>query len=240
MFNVVFEALVRRHNRAAVEASASANPPSSFRLRPPSLRAGVIPAGSTDVAGHTLHGTSDQTSIALRVAMGEQRGLDALAVFVGGRFRCLSVTVASRGFFGDNLAWSEEMRWMGPTRYEAAGLMNLLKNKSFKGDLHTVYSTILCAAQKRCFWLVLPQVVLLFFTFATVVAFFLPLLLSAFSTVNFATVVVVVVVAAAIVAFSDAIIAVGSVLAAAAIVAFAAAIIAIGSVAAANKIASTF
>ncbi len=149
MFNVVFEALVRRHNRAAVEASASANPPSSFRLRPPSLRAGVIPAGSTDVAGHTLHGTSDQTSIALRVAMGEQRGLDALAVFVGGRFRCLSVTVASRGFFGDNLAWSEEMRWMGPTRYEAAGLMNLLKNKSFKGDTCTVYC-VYCLLKVFC------------------------------------------------------------------------------------------
>ena len=79
---------------------------------------------------------------------------------------------------------------------------------------------ILCVLLTKSFFVCIISGGVPFYAFATVAAFFLPLLLSAIATANFATVVVVA--------------------AAAAIVVFAAATIAVGSVIVAPKIASTF
>ena len=95
---------------------------------------GVIPAGSTDSVSYTLHGTSCAETAALHIAAGHRRGVDVMGVGVDGRLRYTAMTIVSRGFFGDNLVWSEQLRWMGPTRYEVAGAVTFLLNKSYKGD----------------------------------------------------------------------------------------------------------
>ncbi len=137
-FNQVMDALLRKEN-----PSLDRTPPGGGEDAPPSssrLRVGVIPSGSTDVVAYTLHGTSDPESAAMHIVMGNERRVDAMGVFVADKLRCFAVTIASRGFFGNNVAWSERLRWMGPSRYEAAGVINFVANKNFEGTARVCYS----------------------------------------------------------------------------------------------------
>ena len=87
-------------------------------LRPPPLRLGVIPGGSTDAVAVALHGTGDVVTAALKVMLGESRGIDVASVHSAqGGFERFSMTMASYGYFGDVLRRSDGYRWMGPHRY---------------------------------------------------------------------------------------------------------------------------
>ncbi len=137
MFNQVCDAVVRRANGGSMETETARD------LSAPKLRLGVIPAGSTDAVAYTLHGTARADAAALHVALGDARMVDALAVSVDGAVKCLSLTIASRGFFGDNLAWSERLRFLGPSRYEAAGVVNFMANRSFQGTVFRILTEVI-------------------------------------------------------------------------------------------------
>ncbi|KAF5300184.1 hypothetical protein FQA39_LY11218 [Lamprigera yunnana] len=105
------------------------------RLPKPSLPIGIIPGGSTDTIVHSLHGTTDVTTAVIHIVLGDYMGLDLVAVHNEERLLRLFASALSYGYLGDVAYNSEELRWMGPCRYDYCGFMKVLTNKGYKGEI---------------------------------------------------------------------------------------------------------
>ncbi|KAF8055035.1 hypothetical protein HT031_006851 [Scenedesmus sp. PABB004] len=123
-----------RGRRQCAGAAGLPRPPADPRRRPRPIHA-------------RLHGTRDALTATLHIALGDSTPLDvaqvvplAVAPPVGADVaergataaaRVLpSVCVASWGFLGDVLQMSSTLRWMGPARYDVAGLLRFLGLRS--------------------------------------------------------------------------------------------------------------
>ncbi|BFZ08257.1 hypothetical protein BsWGS_11296 [Bradybaena similaris] len=129
-FSEVLNGLLDRTNSdASIEQS--------FRHKPrtPSLRIGIIPAGSTDAIAYSLVGINDPVTSALQIIIGDTVGVDVTALYKKEEFLKYTVTMSSYGYYGDLLQDSENLRWMGPNRYTWSGLKTFLANKSYEGQI---------------------------------------------------------------------------------------------------------
>ncbi|CAL4059508.1 unnamed protein product, partial [Meganyctiphanes norvegica] len=102
------------------------------------IRVGIIPGGSTDATCHGTHGTSDVVTAALHIVMGDSRNVDVAAVHSEGRLQRVATTMCSYGYFGDLLKTSDRWRKLGPSRYLLAGLVQIMKNKTYEGQVRVV------------------------------------------------------------------------------------------------------
>eukprot|EP00891_Asterochloris_glomerata_P006863 jgi/Astpho2/6863/Aster-06535 len=103
------------------------------------MRLGHIPAGSTDAVAYSLNGTRSELTAALHVALGDRMPLDVMRIDTKDGLYRFAVCVASYGYMGDLMQRSEDMRWLGPSRYNLAGALVLFQNRSYeaKGQWHT-------------------------------------------------------------------------------------------------------
>ncbi|KAL5111453.1 Ceramide kinase [Taenia crassiceps] len=100
----------------------------------PQLRIGLIPAGSTNAVIRSIHGTEDVETAAIHIALGLDVGVDVLGIHDSSTKAFLRYTVSllGYGFHGDILEPSEQLRWLGPARYDVAGAFKWLKLASYK------------------------------------------------------------------------------------------------------------
>ncbi|XP_068104558.1 ceramide kinase-like [Hyperolius riggenbachi] len=106
------------------------------KLTPCSLRIGIIPAGSTDCVCFATMGINDPVTSALHIIIGDTQPMDVCASYHDGQLMRYSVSLIGYGFFGDVLRTSESMRWVGPMRYDLAGIRMVLSNRSYHGTVH--------------------------------------------------------------------------------------------------------
>ncbi|KAG0696842.1 Ceramide kinase [Chionoecetes opilio] len=99
------------------------------------LRLGIIPGGSTDALCYSTHGTSDVVTAALHIIMGDSRQVDVASVHRDDQLLNVATSMVSYGYFGDLLRTSERWRKLGPTRYLLAGVLQLLRNRFYEGQL---------------------------------------------------------------------------------------------------------
>jgi ceramide kinase len=121
------------------------------------VRLGHIPAGSTDAVAYSLNGTRGQETAALHIALGDRTHMDVMRVDTEDGDRRYCCCVAAYGYMGDLMRESERLRWMGPSRYNLAGALQLLKNKSYRVRIQYLSSPTqsysarrVCGA--RCEW----------------------------------------------------------------------------------------
>ncbi|KAH9487790.1 hypothetical protein Btru_068344 [Bulinus truncatus] len=109
----------------------------TFRHIPksPSLRIGIIPAGSTDAIVYSLVGINDPATSALQIILGDTLGMDVNALYKKEEFVKYTVTMSGYGYYGDLLKESESLRWMGPKRYTWCGFKTFLANKAYEGEV---------------------------------------------------------------------------------------------------------
>ncbi|XP_059783264.1 ceramide kinase-like protein isoform X1 [Balaenoptera ricei] len=79
------------------------------------LPLGVIPAGSTNVLAHSLHGTSHVVTATLHIIMGHIQPVDVCTFSTTGKFLRFGFS-AMFGFGGRALALAEKHRWMSPNQ----------------------------------------------------------------------------------------------------------------------------
>ena len=112
----------------------------------PDLRVGFIPAGSTDSVALCLHGTSDPTTAALHIVLGDRRQVDVSAVHTEAGLERFVMTMSSYGYFGDLLAYSEGLRCLGRYRYDLCGVRTFLRHKSYGGTISYLPSGVSSSA----------------------------------------------------------------------------------------------
>lgn len=66
---------------------------------------------------------------------GDSHHVDVAAVHRDGRLQNVATTMVSYGYFGDLLRTSERWRKLGPTRYLLSGVLQLLRNRYYEGQL---------------------------------------------------------------------------------------------------------
>lgn len=107
------------------------------------FRLGIIPAGSTDAVVICTTGTRDPITSALQIVLGERISLD-IAQVVRWKTTTLSMdepfvryasSFAGYGFYGDVIRESENLRWIGPKRYDYAGTKVFLKHRSYEAEV---------------------------------------------------------------------------------------------------------
>jgi len=92
-------------------------------LRPVNIPVGVIGAGSTNACVYTIHGTDDPVTGIIHIVLGGSLSVDVAAVQNHtGEIIKFIVGQMSYGYLADIMLQSEELRWMGPRRYDYAGL----------------------------------------------------------------------------------------------------------------------
>ncbi|CAD7698513.1 unnamed protein product, partial [Ostreobium quekettii] len=96
-------------------------------VRSPRIRLGHIPAGSTDAVAWSLNGSRSPVSAALRVALGDRMAMDVMCIKPEKGVPRFSACLAGYGFMGDVMSTSEQMRFLGPMRYDLAGVLVFLK-----------------------------------------------------------------------------------------------------------------
>jgi len=99
------------------------------------LRIGVIPAGSTDAVACTLLGTRDAATAAAHCALGGCQPMDCLRLDGADGAQRYATNFCSYGFFGQVIALSESLRFLGPARYGAAGAAAFAQHGLFSGQL---------------------------------------------------------------------------------------------------------
>ena len=82
---------------------------------------GVIPAGSTDTVCYSLHGCRDMPTAAIHIILGDRLPVD-VTVVESGLMAKQVLSFCAFGFYGNVISISENLRWMGPSRYDVAGL----------------------------------------------------------------------------------------------------------------------
>lgn len=97
----------------------------------PGFRIGHIPAGSTDAVACTLNGTRSTFTAAVHVVLGDSVPLDVLRLDPQVGRPDFATCMVSYGFMGDLMAESENLRWLGPMRYELVGARMLAANRSY-------------------------------------------------------------------------------------------------------------
>ncbi|XP_078063058.1 ceramide kinase-like [Mustelus asterias] len=117
-FNEVMQGLI---DRAQLDAGMSERDPGAD-LVPPSLRIGIIPAGSTDCVCYSTVGVCDPVTSALHIIIGDSQPLDVCSIHRPDSPARYAVSLLGHGFYGDVLADSSGRRWMGPRRYEYSGI----------------------------------------------------------------------------------------------------------------------
>ncbi|XP_077373868.1 ceramide kinase-like isoform X2 [Festucalex cinctus] len=120
--------------RAQKDAGVDVNRPEQA-LAACSLRIGIIPAGSTDCICFATVGTNDPVTSALHIIVGDSHPMDVCSVHRDDAFLRYSLSLLGYGFYGDVLADSERKRWMGPARYDLAGLKTFLTHHHYEGTV---------------------------------------------------------------------------------------------------------
>lgn len=82
----------------------------------------VIPAGSSNALAYTLHGTDDPQTAILHILLGNAAPLDVAAIHNHSGISRFIVGQMSYGHLADTMVYSEKLRWMGPKRYDVAGV----------------------------------------------------------------------------------------------------------------------
>eukprot|EP00794_Sanderia_malayensis_P006076 gene6076-6779_t len=101
----------------------------------PNIKLGIIPAGSTDTVVYCTTGINDPMTSALHILIGDELPIDICSVWHGDELLKYSVSLMGYGFFGDVIKESEQLRWMGPRRYDFAGFRNFMANRSYVGEV---------------------------------------------------------------------------------------------------------
>ncbi|CAH8477869.1 unnamed protein product [Schistosoma turkestanicum] len=114
----------------------SGHKPGEIELKS-TIRLGVIPAGSTDAASYSVHGTNDVVTAALHIIFGDDISLDVVAVHADddGTFIRYVLTMLGYGFHADLLRNDDKRRWMGPQRYNYSGFKTFLQHASYYGEI---------------------------------------------------------------------------------------------------------
>ncbi|KAK0132150.1 Ceramide kinase [Merluccius polli] len=131
MVNEILHGLV---SRTQTDHRVDQNQPDAH-LVPCSLRIGIIPAGSTDCICYTTMGTNDPVTSALHIIVGDSQPMDVCSVHNNNTFLKYSVSLLGYGFYGDVLTDSEKKRWMGPLRYDLAGVKTFLSHNYYEGSI---------------------------------------------------------------------------------------------------------
>ncbi|XP_057685360.1 ceramide kinase family protein [Corythoichthys intestinalis] len=132
MFSEVLHGVIGRTQQ---EAGLCENDP-SVELQACPLHIGIIPAGSTDCICYATVGVTDPVTSALHIIIGDSQPLDVCSVHHANTLARYSVSLLGYGFYGDVLLQSEKKRWMGPLRYDYAGTLVYLSNRSYAGIVH--------------------------------------------------------------------------------------------------------
>ncbi|KAL5723949.1 ceramide kinase [Ranunculus cassubicifolius] len=131
---------VSEHDRLV---SSSYDENATFSFPSERFRFGIIPAGSTDAIVICTTGTRDPITSALHIVLGKRVSLD-IAQVVRWKTTKLSTdapsvryaaSFAGYGFYGDVIKESENLRWMGPKRYDYAGTKVFLKHRSYEAEV---------------------------------------------------------------------------------------------------------
>ncbi|GAB6027035.1 hypothetical protein CHUAL_013764 [Chamberlinius hualienensis] len=130
-FNEILNGLILRSQR---DVGVDANDQNATLIKP-KLRVGIIPGGSTDAMAFVTSGTNDPITAALHIVLGDNLGVDVSSVHNSNKLLLYCTTMLAYGYFGDILKASEKCRWMGPHRYDWSGFKQLLRLKSYKGEI---------------------------------------------------------------------------------------------------------
>ena len=106
-------------------------------LMKPNIKLGIIPAGSTDAIVYATSGYKMPINSTLAIALGRQTNIDVTAVHHRDEDKLIQYTASflGYGFFGDTLADSEQNRWLGPRRYDWAGIKKFFKHRLYSGEI---------------------------------------------------------------------------------------------------------
>ncbi|XP_032335763.1 ceramide kinase-like protein [Camelus ferus] len=111
--------LLRAQKNAGVETDSILTP---VPARPP---LGVIPAGSTNVLAHSLHGIPHVVTATLHIIMGHIQQVDVCTFSTTGKFLRFGFS-AMFGFGGRALALAEKHRWMPPNQRKDFAIIKAL------------------------------------------------------------------------------------------------------------------
>lgn len=99
----------------------------------------IVPGGSTDAVAYATNGINDPQTVMINFVLNKQINVDVAAVHTvddDNRLLKYCSSFLGYGYFGDILRDSEEnLRWMGPKRYDWAGLKKFFLHKIYKGEL---------------------------------------------------------------------------------------------------------
>lgn len=110
----------------------------------PSITIGVIPAGSTDAVAYGTSGINDPITSAVHIIFGAKVNIDVTAIHNirdDGKLLRYATSFLGYGYFGDTLVDSEDNRWMGPKRYDWAGMKKILGHRLYSGEIKLYVST---------------------------------------------------------------------------------------------------
>lgn len=107
-----------------------------FTYASPRLKVGVIPAGSTNALVYSMQGNEDAESAAIHIAIGDRHPLDICSIHThAGQLLKYSFAMTSYGFYGNVLRESEQLRRLGPVRYDLAGFKTFLQLRSHQAEI---------------------------------------------------------------------------------------------------------
>ncbi|CAK8676483.1 unnamed protein product [Clavelina lepadiformis] len=147
MLNEVINGLLvrtQKDNNIPLESCAinSGNASSSSYAKP-TLRLGLIPAGSTNCISYVSQGNEDPATSALHIIVGDSHPLDLVSLHSDdGAFLRFSFSMTSYGYFGDVLDNSERLRKLGPSRYDFAGINAFVQLQAYPGEVHYLPSKV--------------------------------------------------------------------------------------------------
>ncbi|KAI2797144.1 hypothetical protein BLOT_011121 [Blomia tropicalis] len=103
----------------------------------PPIKLGIIPAGSTDAIVFATNGNKDPVNSLLSILLNRTINIDVAAVHHRGEDRLIRYTASflGYGFFGDTLIDSERNRWLGPKRYDWAGIKKFFSHRLYSGEI---------------------------------------------------------------------------------------------------------
>lgn len=103
------------------------------REEPISIPLGIIPAGTGNTIAEHLH-CRDPLEAARRIITGQQQPLDVIQVTLNDRI-VYCVDLIGWGAVSDINSNAEQWRWLGPPRYSAASLWQILRSKRRRAKL---------------------------------------------------------------------------------------------------------
>ena len=106
------------------------------KYMPAQIKLGLIPAGSTNCLSYVTQGNDDPQSATIQIISGESHLLDVCSIHDDfGKFVRFSFSMTSYGFFGQVLRKSENMRKLGPRRYDVAGVNTFAQMKPYSSEV---------------------------------------------------------------------------------------------------------